>query len=247
MGMHSAICRVSKVSGIMLALTMCVVHYAAATDAPNAWYPGEQQIAEPSGIRYRSGVTASGYPYNIFPDGSGSVTPPSSKIGLKGWSVDCSKDAMTDQRACIITSYENRLLVSYRGTSAPVAICVVGHDFPGYTAAIRVDNNPPIATDEDGCVSAKSLYGQLLQGGTVITRRVEWPFDYPKDETGPLLGWKRRCTSPHTFERTSKIDLSRLVLLGAWGGQHGNFRWTFRSRHAGRRGQTGAPARWRID
>ena len=62
---------------------------------------------------------------------------------------------------------------------------MTGHDFPGRRSAIRIGTSPARTTDTEGCIGG-GAFAALLQDDTVVTRRVEWPYDYAKDDTGPL-------------------------------------------------------------
>lgn len=137
----------------------------------------------------RKGRTASGYAYTIYPDGSASIDTNPAEI-LSGWSIDCGTDAMNDRRKCSVTSHKARLLIFYGFSANPQSVCIVGHDFPGRRGAIRVDSNSPINTDTDGCVPAGAAIKQLASGSSVTTRRVEWPYDYGRDETASIAGAK---------------------------------------------------------
>lgn len=105
-----------------------------------------------------------------------------------GWFAECNRDAMSDELICATTNYDFGLLVFYYIKPEPTSICILGHDFPGRSGSIRVDKNKPVTTDEDGCTPAKNLIGQMVKGQRVITRRHEWPRDYPQDKGGSLAG-----------------------------------------------------------
>ena len=162
-----------------------------AVAATDGWFPDERLVpssgpADQFGIpTHRRGNTPEGYRYSVFPDGSGSVATPSQL-----WSIDCRQDAMTDKRECSISAREGRLFVFYGTSDAPEAVCILGHDFPSRRGAIRVDQGSPRRTADDGCVGA-AIMQQLMVGRKVITRRVEWPHDFPKDDEGPLEGLVR--------------------------------------------------------
>lgn len=191
-------------SALAASLTGCtstdMVAGSATTEAQgvpvsNGWYPGERLYPPKAGTiptmnmpAYRRGTTPDGFTYTIYPDGSGGIK------GLQhgpaeGWSIDCTRDAMNDRRECKLTSYKARLLVYYGFAANPESVCIIGHDFPGRTGAIRVDSGTPVNTNRDGCAPAR-VAAQLASGSMVTTRRVEWPYDYHKDETASLAGAK---------------------------------------------------------
>lgn len=166
---------------------------AQGMQVTDGWYPGErlfpsrtERVAALSMPAYRRGTTPDGLTYTIYPDGSGGVKA-AHHGAAQGWSIDCSKDAMTDRRVCTLTSYAARLLVYYGAAVSPQSVCIIGHDFPGRTGAIRVDARAPVSTDRDGCAPA-NVAAQLATGVSVTTRRVEWPYDYTKDETADISG-----------------------------------------------------------
>ena len=151
----------------------------------DGWYPGEK-LAFSSSTTYRAGRTPRGFAYDYFRDGSGGVRKSGATFS-GGWTINCEKDAMNDRRNCRISSTDNRIMILYDFSSAPKFVCIVGHDFPGRTGQIRVDANKPVTTDTDGCVGA-AYVAQLTKGSMVPTRRVERPYDYGQDDSGPLAG-----------------------------------------------------------
>lgn len=134
-----------------------------------------------------SAIQEDGFFIRSFADGSASVSTSRSYLD-DHWSIDCTKDAMTDRRECSISSKFGGPFIYYGSSAQPQTICILEHDFPGRTGMIRVDSNAPITTDTDGCVRASSILTQMLGGTKAITRRVHWPYDYPVDETYTLSG-----------------------------------------------------------
>lgn len=125
-----------------------------------------------------------------FQDGSGSVAM-SDDVMAERWSIDCGIDAMTDKRDCNFYNKTGGIFVYYGNSATPLEVCVFGHDFPGRTGQIRVDSNPPLTTNRDGCVAASRVLAQLRAGSTVTTRRYDWPYDYPVDGTSSLAGFNK--------------------------------------------------------
>lgn len=165
------------------------------TPVSNGWHPGERLYPPRAGTipsmnmpAYRRGITPDGFTYTIYPDGSGGIKG-SHHGPAEGWSIDCARDAMNDRRECKLSSYNTRLLVYYGFAATPQSVCIIGHDFPGSTGAIRVDSGAPVNTNRDGCAPAR-VATQLGSGLMVTTRRVKWPYDYEKDETASLAGAK---------------------------------------------------------
>lgn len=106
------------------------------------------------------------------------------------WTLYCDKDSVDDKINCDIREPQGSITVIYRNSQNPLAVCVSQHDFPGRRGAIRIDHNKSFITDEEGCVPAKAIIGQLKNGKTVLARRYEWPYDYGQDTTSTLEGMK---------------------------------------------------------
>jgi len=162
--------------------------------APNGWRPGEVIVASrdlgsvlgtlgPS----RRGSTVDGMIYTIYKDGSASVRE-SADVLSKGWEISCRRDKMTDAQNCTVSGTETGLMVILAGSSEPSSVCAIHHDFPGRTAAFRIDKDKPVQTNADGCVPGPFV-NSLVKGRDVTVRSVKWPYDYPRDETGSLRGF----------------------------------------------------------
>lgn len=104
------------------------------------------------------------------------------------WKIDCSVDAMADKRECSIYFKQGGPFVFYGFSSKPQSICISGHDFPGRTGQIRIDDRKPLTTDKDGCISASRVLDQMTSGTMFISRSYHWPYDYPVDERVSLFG-----------------------------------------------------------
>lgn len=79
---------------------------------------------------------------------------------------------------------EGSLMFTKHETGQTISACVVSHDFPGRTAAIRFDSNEHVKTGTNGCVganTAKGLEQQARSAKILTTRRVEWPYETSKD------------------------------------------------------------------
>ncbi|WP_376704476.1 hypothetical protein RQ479_06270 [Mesorhizobium sp. ISC25] len=134
---------------------------------------------------HREGLTPDGFFYSFYTDGSGHVGEQSDPL-MSGWSISCNVDPMDDVRRCNVTSFEAKLFIFF-GSSDKPRICLLGHDFPGRTGAIRVDKQSPVETDTSGCVGGDFVTA-LASGQNVTTRFVKWPYDYPVDHTDSLTG-----------------------------------------------------------
>ena len=106
------------------------------------------------------------------------------------WQAECKINPMDDTQECQITDYDARILVFYGLAKNPAMICVIGHDFPGRLAAIRVDKNKMLAAEHEGCMSAGSLIEQMKAGRRVKVQYYEWPYDYPKYGEASLSGFE---------------------------------------------------------
>jgi hypothetical protein len=139
-------------------------------------------------LRSRSGVTPSGSKYRYYSDGSGSISKGSLSDALNEWSIDCTRDKMSDNRNCRIVG--SQLFVFYGDNSTPQQVCALRHDFPGRTAAIRIDQSVPIATARNGCIPAARVFSRLLNAQRVTVRAYHFPYDYPADAEESLSGFK---------------------------------------------------------
>jgi len=139
---------------------------------------GAGQLSIEVPIVYHAGrIEEIGAYYRFFKDGSG---------GVDGWSTSCKTDKITDKSSCTLTSNDAKIIVIYTGSGKPRGACAFGHDFPGRVGALRVDQNKPIRTNVDGCISGSNLHrflAQMRNGSTTVARAVEWPYDYNRDTT----------------------------------------------------------------
>lgn len=131
----------------------------------------------------------------------------------------CSKDKITDNTSCVMNvkphswskSWDGGLIQTVSSNGSLLTSCVVGHDFPGRRASIRVDSNPAITTNKNGCISgsaARRLERQLRNGKILITRRIEWPYDYEKDKEMIVEG--SFSTAQKLYRWTTSADLVSL-------------------------------------
>lgn len=131
----------------------------------------------------------------------------------------CSTDKITDKTSCKMNirphswskSWDGGLIQTVSSDGSLLSSCVVGHDFPGRRASIRVDKNPSITTNKNGCISgsaARRFERQLKSGKILITRRIEWPYDYEKDKEMVVEG--SFSTAQDLFRWTTSADLVSL-------------------------------------
>jgi len=129
----------------------------------------------------------------------------------------CARDKVTDRTTChmnILPQGVRRgggLFQIVDASGNLKSSCILGHDFPGRRGVIRVDGNAAITTDTDGCIygsTARRLQSQLLTGQHLITRYVEWPYDYSKDRE-MLIGGSFR-SAQELYRWSAGADLQTL-------------------------------------
>lgn len=146
----------------MIALLCLPMQAFAAKLEPNfPFYPSESIKRDDSGNVWRE----SGNTYRINRDGTGN---------FGRWLIDCKKDAMDDARRCSLANLDYRIAVFYDASGNADEICVLGHDFPGETGAIRFDAEPALATDKTGCI-AGAYVQKLRTSSKLTTRAVKFP------------------------------------------------------------------------
>lgn len=161
----------------------------------DGWYPNEKIIWNKGLLdRYpdythREGITSGGNKYTYFNDGAGHVAPISPKNVIDKWNFSCPIDDITDKVKCELKSRDANIVIFFNPNLTPITICIIGHDFPGRTGAIRVDKNKAIRTNTDGCIAASRIYKQMLAGKETTVRMVTWPDDYNRDTSNSLSGF----------------------------------------------------------
>lgn len=176
---------------LFFAMTMTVFSSLPAF-AQGGWVPNESvridrnTYAGMTGaeklMKWREGVSPGGVKYRYYVDGSGALGSDES-VDTKNWSIACTKDAINDTRNCHVSNYASRIFISLDTSGKFASVCVMGHDFPGRVANIRVDKNKPFTTSANGCTANKQVFDQLLKGDEVTTRSYEWPYDSNRDQT----------------------------------------------------------------
>jgi len=129
----------------------------------------------------------------VFSDGSGSFGRPDEMTVLGNtWHFTAHRDEMTDTP--VITAYRvgqwslsGRMISHSLGVYLNFSkadmeqICVFGHDFPGRIAMLRVGDNPPVQTNENGCtILTLNLDKQLRSNKSIKVRGVVWPEEWEK-------------------------------------------------------------------
>lgn len=149
------------------------------------WQAGEYEVRNDVGWS-RRGTTESGFSYSYLDTGTGRIEKAATG-GQFAWEISCKVDAMSDARICTALSTRINLVLLWDKAAAPLLVCVLGHDFPGRQAAIRVDTRAPLETDKKGCVGG-AIVGELLTATKVTTRHVAWPYDRFVDAAGSPAG-----------------------------------------------------------
>jgi hypothetical protein len=176
---------------------------------------------------YRTGVikaTGDRYSYEVEPRDI-EVTPVDRPYAARAalspqrpnWLGGCSTDKLTDKDECKINIIPQARKINgglHQSVSRDGDIkyaCILGHDFPGRRGMIRIDGNPAIETNNDGCVSgrkATDLQSQLIAGSLLITRRVEWPYSGSVDKEMIISGGFASARALYKF--TGNADLKAL-------------------------------------
>lgn len=126
-----------------------------------------------------------GVPYSYSIDGLG--RPASGH--LAGWSVRAMFDEMKGGEAYYLVNEAAKLMVFPGVKGAQPRFCVIGHNFPQRHAMARVDTGDSVTAQGDGCFTSSRLFIELASGGTVRTRRYEWPYDYSQDAVGDIANF----------------------------------------------------------
>jgi len=115
------------------------------------------------------------------------------------WTSSCKTDNIDDKVTCSMQNLKANIYITLNRQGHVAWVCLIGHDFPGKTGAIRVDDRRAVATNTDGCVRGRSLEHQFRSGKQVTTRRVEWPYQQNIDRVETLTGF------------TEALDLARFL------------------------------------
>ena len=120
------------------------------------------------------------------------------------WHAECKKDGIDDKVQCQLTDAGSNLLFFSEDSDTLQSVCVFTNDFPGRSAAIRVDKNRAIITGDDGCTSAKALLSQLKKGKKILTQSYQWPDDFPQEATGETLGFMEEFQKIPSLRKNAK-------------------------------------------
>jgi hypothetical protein len=165
------------------------------TDASrdDGFSPGEQIWIDTSGLvrpaQHRVGMLPNKrYGYKFGADRSVFVDPDQAHESVF---VACRRDRISGRSSCFMdVGFSNlKFIITAKGQAT--GACVMGHDFPGRAAAIRVEGHEMIRTAESGCVgggTATTLLRQLSSARTLHVQGVEWPYDAGKTRTMQIDG-----------------------------------------------------------
>jgi hypothetical protein len=99
------------------------------------------------------------------------------------WDVDCTRDLMTDEKSCSIS--RNAAEDGVGGLFiTDEFVCILGDDYPGREAMLRIGKNKPWTTFDDRCfdvATSKKIMHQLTGNQQIIIRLYRWPYNYPYD------------------------------------------------------------------
>ena len=96
------------------------------------------------------------------------------------WNADCQANPMSDRLECAVI-YDSSVKLSGASLNQLTTLCLTEHDFPGRSAAIRIDGGKQIDLGEDGCASSQALVKKFLSANAVAISYVEWPYDSRKN------------------------------------------------------------------
>ncbi len=147
--------------------------------------------------RYRDGeLNGVSYTYRINPEGRSTFA----EVG--DWVIRSRIDEMDDSQHWYIDQDEAKLMVTPSPSGQAARFCVLGHDFPGRYAMVRVDNRPPVTASTDECFTSPALFASLLSASTLRTRRYEWPYDVGEIADGGATGFSEALLLYAYMKRT---------------------------------------------
>jgi hypothetical protein len=110
------------------------------------------------------------------------------------WTIVCSRDRMTDRRACALSPGDRGegLHINYTVTGRRISVDTYENGFPHSRATIRVGGNAAQSVREDQAFSASATTQIIKQMGsakTIATRYFDWPRNHPQDNVFNLEGF----------------------------------------------------------
>lgn len=141
------------------------------------------------------------------------ITQPQKVFFLGG----CNVNSITDKKKChlnILSQHRSGGLSNEIDENENILrSCVNGHDYPGSTAAIRIDKNKPFYTDTSGCIegpSTKRLQNELTAGSILLVEYSKWPsgrkntvslIDGRLEKAQRLYRWAKKADMETLFRR----------------------------------------------
>lgn len=98
----------------------------------------------------------------------------------------CDKDRFTGAKLCEIRN-RNLTVVKRNGV---ILVFVLGSDYPGKNAAIKIDNNKTFYGKEGVFNETSQIISQMSKGNIAYTRAIKWPYLNPSDNEVDLTGFK---------------------------------------------------------
>lgn len=104
------------------------------------------------------------------------------------WSIESSRDPMTDRVTCILRyemkplsgarDYASAFTVVYGGTDTTFLVTVGDHHFPRSDIQIRIDTSPMLGTAaSSGFSNSSALIASAINGRAITTRFMKWPYE----------------------------------------------------------------------
>jgi hypothetical protein len=162
--------------------------------AADAFTQEETQKLYPSGIEHSGDIDGAHYNFTVGMDGvlvNGAIDGAAeARSDLSAdpdrWVILPKRDKIEGVTRWYIHHYQSGLMLAMNAAGQITSVCLVGHDYPGEPFSVRVGDNKALKWPGEDCYSTNTalLKSQLLKGGTLITRRYEWPYDYPIDKEG---------------------------------------------------------------
>lgn len=98
----------------------------------------------------------------------------------------CQKDRFSGVKSCEIRN-RNLTVMKRKGK---ILVFVVGSDYPGENAAIKIDNNKTFYGKEGVFSETNQIISQMSKGNIAYTRAIKWPYLLPRDNEVDLTGFK---------------------------------------------------------
>ncbi|MGK5080490.1 hypothetical protein [Janthinobacterium sp. HLX7-2] len=186
----------AKQAGIFSLVTLPIIlGSAVAQEIPKSsgpFAPGASVNVGDSGKLVETGILNKIAYSAYYSDGSASFSGGENRTldYSDDWSVGCTKDSMTDAKACQLHRKNLWIFIPAKGSP----LVSVGSDhFPGSSVSVRLGADAPITSSSpNGYFSAKqstAIISKLQRSDKISTRYMEWPHNYYADETWAIYGF----------------------------------------------------------